>query len=90
VTAFVPFTDFDQIARCLDDKRLPVGAQRYEAWSILEWIRKPSDYPKLVRAGYCKQRYEDALVLYVKYAMLLVTWAARGKTNALLKPYHKE
>eukprot|EP00536_Pseudo-nitzschia_multiseries_P011007 jgi/Psemu1/27591/gm1.27591_g len=85
---FLPSTDFDEVARCLDDKRL--GAQRYEAWSILKWLRNPSEYPKLVRAGYCVMwaGHEDALVRYTN--AMLNEWAARGKKNDLLRPYDKE
>uniref|UniRef100_A0A7S4A932 Uncharacterized protein n=1 Tax=Pseudo-nitzschia australis TaxID=44445 RepID=A0A7S4A932_9STRA len=85
---FLPSTDFDEVARCLDDKRL--GAQRYEAWSILKWLRNPDEYPKLVKAGYCVMwvGYEDALVRYTN--AMLNEWAARGKNNELLRPYDKE
>eukprot|EP00547_Thalassionema_nitzschioides_P017956 CAMPEP_0194250256 /NCGR_PEP_ID=MMETSP0158-20130606/22556_1 /TAXON_ID=33649 /ORGANISM="Thalassionema nitzschioides, Strain L26-B" /LENGTH=197 /DNA_ID=CAMNT_0038986993 /DNA_START=83 /DNA_END=672 /DNA_ORIENTATION=+ len=82
---FVPYPNFDNVAKCLDDKRL--GAQRYEAWSILKWLRNPTEYPKLVKAGYCCmwRGYEDALIQYIN--AMLVEWAARGKTNNLLKPF---
>lgn len=81
---FMPCTDFGDVARCLDDKRL--GAQRYEAWSILKWLRDPERYPQLVRAGYCAmwRGYEGALVRYTN--AMLREWAARGKKNDLLKP----
>mmetsp|Transcript_41070 Transcript_41070/g.46353 ORF Transcript_41070/g.46353 Transcript_41070/m.46353 type:complete len:239 (-) Transcript_41070:89-805(-) len=82
---FLPSTDFERCARCLDDKRL--GAQRYEAYSILKWLRHPMEYPKLVQAGYCKMwtGYELALVRYTN--VMLVEWARRGKNNIKLKPY---
>ena len=85
---FLPTTDFDEVARCLDDKRL--GAQRYEAWSILKWLRNPDEYPNFVKAGYCVMwvGYEDALVRYTN--AMLNEWAARGKNNNLLRPYDKE
>mmetsp|Transcript_1057 Transcript_1057/g.1348 ORF Transcript_1057/g.1348 Transcript_1057/m.1348 type:complete len:247 (+) Transcript_1057:122-862(+) len=85
---FVPYKDFNQIAKCLDDKRL--GAQRYEAWSVLKWLRSPDEYSKLVKAGYCCmwKGYEDALILYIN--AMLVEWGARGKVNNLLKPYDPE
>lgn len=82
---FLPSTDFEEVAKCLDDKRL--GAQRYEAWSILKWLRNPHDYPKLVKAGYCVmwEGYEDALVNYIN--AMLIEWAARGFRNDLLRPF---
>jgi hypothetical protein len=82
---FLPSTDFGEVARCLDDKRL--GAQRYEAWSILKWLRNPREYPKLVKAGYCLmwKGYEEALVQYTN--AMLIEWARRGKTNDLLRPH---
>mmetsp|Transcript_42900 Transcript_42900/g.100718 ORF Transcript_42900/g.100718 Transcript_42900/m.100718 type:complete len:245 (-) Transcript_42900:161-895(-) len=85
---FLPYADFNEVARCLDDKRL--GAQRYESWSILKWLRAPEDYPKLVRAGYCSmwRGYEDALVRYIN--AMLCEWAARGMRNELLKPFDPE
>ena len=69
----------------LDDKRL--GGQRTEAWSILKWLRNPTQYPKLVKAGYCAmwQGYEECLVHYVN--AMLVEWQRRGKKNDLLQPY---
>ena len=82
---FLPLADFTAVARLLDDKRL--GGQRTEAWAILKWLRNPSEYPKLVKAGYCAMwsGYEDALVLYVN--CMLVEWARRGKKNDLLQPH---
>jgi len=84
---FLPSTDFEEVARCLDDQRL--GAQRYEAWSVLKWLRNRNEYPKLVRAGFCRMwdGYETALVKYIN--AMLVEWAARGKNNNLLQPYDK-
>lgn len=81
---FLPSTDFDTTARILDDKRL--GAQRYEAWSILKWLRNPADYPHLVRAGYCRMwsGYEALLVRYTN--AMLREWARRGKNNKELRP----
>lgn len=81
---FLPCTNFDAIARLLDDKRL--GGQRTEAWAILKWLRAPQEYPKLVKAGYCAMwsGYEEALVKYVN--AMLREWAMRGKKNDLLQP----
>jgi len=85
---FLPSTDFHAVAKCLDDKRL--GAQRYEAWSILKWLRNPQDHPKLVKAGYCRmwEGYQDCLIRYTN--AMLVEWAARGKNNNLLQPFDRE
>lgn len=85
---FCPLTDFAAIASSLDDKRL--GGQRNEAWSILKWLRNPTQYKNLVAAGYCAmwKGYEDALVAYVN--AMLVEWARRGKNNELLKPYQND
>ena len=85
---FLPSTDFEEVAKCLDDKRL--GAQRYEAWSILKWLRNPDDYPKLVRAGYCLmwKGYEGALVRYTN--AMLTEWASRGFRNKDLRPFDPE
>jgi len=81
---FLPCTDFEEIARILDDKRL--GGQRTEAWAILKWLRAPEQYPKLVRAGYCSmwKGFEPALVCYVN--AMLREWARRGFRNELLAP----
>ena len=81
---FLPCTDFEEIARILDDKRL--GGQRTEAWAILKWLRAPEQYPKLVRAGYCSmwKGFEPALVCYVN--AMLREWARRGFRNDLLAP----
>eukprot|EP00567_Pseudictyota_dubia_P008161 CAMPEP_0197464162 /NCGR_PEP_ID=MMETSP1175-20131217/63770_1 /TAXON_ID=1003142 /ORGANISM="Triceratium dubium, Strain CCMP147" /LENGTH=255 /DNA_ID=CAMNT_0043000107 /DNA_START=260 /DNA_END=1023 /DNA_ORIENTATION=- len=85
---FLPSPDFETSARLLDDKRL--GAQRYEAWSILKWLRLPEEYPKLVRAGYCRmwEGYETALVRYTN--AMLREWARRGKNNKELRPEDPE
>jgi predicted esterase len=82
---FLPSSDFAEVARMLDDKRL--GGQRTEAWAILKWLRDPAHYPKLVKAGYCAMwsGFEDALVTYVN--AMLVEWARRGKKNDQLRPY---
>lgn len=81
---FLPSPNFEASARLLDDKRL--GAQRYEAWSILKWLRNPADYDQLVRAGYCRmwRGYEPALVRYTN--AMLREWARRGKNNKELRP----
>jgi hypothetical protein len=81
---FMPYTDFDAIARCLDDKRL--GGQRLEAWSILKWLRAPERYASHVRAGYCTMwaGHEPALVAYLN--AMLREWARRGKKNDKLTP----
>mmetsp|Transcript_2523 Transcript_2523/g.6585 ORF Transcript_2523/g.6585 Transcript_2523/m.6585 type:complete len:265 (-) Transcript_2523:177-971(-) len=81
---FLPSSDFETSARILDDKRL--GAQRYEAWSIVKWLRNPEDYPHLVRAGYCRmwRGYVPALVRYTN--AMLREWARRGKNNKELRP----
>jgi len=84
---FLPTTDFEECARCLDDKRL--GAQRYESYSILKWLKEP-DKVKLQKAGYCAmwKGYEPILVRYCN--AMLNEWAARGKNNILLQPYDTE
>lgn len=82
---FLPYTDFEKCAACLDDKRL--GAQRYEAWSIVKWLRRPQDHPSLVRAGYCRM-WEGHVPTLVRYTnAMLVEWARRGKNNGVLRPY---
>jgi hypothetical protein len=74
---FLPYADFERVARCLDDRRL--GKQRVEAYQVLNaltntasaWRRHPT-----VRmwAG-----YENALRLYMNAC--IEEWVRRGFKN---------
>ena len=70
---FLPYADFEQSARCLDNKRL--GKQRVECLQILNalytgrgWVHHPAT---LMWRG-----YEQALVEYG--LVICKTWIARG------------
>lgn len=85
---FLPYTDMEKVAQCLDDKRL--GAQRYEAWSILKWLRNPTVHPNALKAGYCAmwKGYEMALAKYV--ICMLLEWEKRGYKNDKMQPNSPE
>jgi Pyrimidine dimer DNA glycosylase len=87
---FLPYSDFETTAKCLDNKRL--GSSRNEGWIILRALRmsEESKYSKISKAGYCLmwKGYEDALACYLN--ALLVEWARRGMKNDKLQPYDEE
>ncbi|CAB9501946.1 cytoplasmic protein [Seminavis robusta] len=87
---FLPYSDFEKTARCLDDQRL--SSSKKEGWIILRALRM-SDEPKYAcvsKAGYCLmwKGYEDALVCYLN--VLMLEWARRGKNNDKIRPFQKD
>lgn len=80
---FLPYPDFEETARCLDQKRL--GKQRSEAKTILKillgWTRKRGwRHHTAIRMW---KGYAGCLVIY--YNTMLDEWECRGKNNIKLK-----
>lgn len=84
---FLPYADFEQIAKCLDFQRL--GAQRREAQQTLDTILgKPTKDGK-PRKGYVNhpttrfwKGYENALRLYINE--MILEFIQRGGNNNML------
>jgi hypothetical protein len=83
---FVPLTDFDAIAACLDDKRL--GAMRRESRQVYDTILMKPTKKGTPRKGYVNhpivkmwRGYENALQAYTN--AMIREWIKRGKNNAM-------
>jgi hypothetical protein len=82
VNTFLPFSNFKEIAKCLDNKRL--GKQRVEAQQILNTIEKKRKGLKttgwvhhpIVHMWY---GYEQALKYYIN--VMIQEWVKRGFVN---------
>lgn len=80
---FLPYPDFAESARCLDNRRL--GKQRVEAYQILRALERFDD-PQ--RPGWRNhpavlmwRGYEDALRLYMNAT--ITEWTGRGFRNTM-------
>ena len=85
---FLPYSDFTEIAKCLDDKRL--GAMRREAQQTLDTIYMRPTKKGTPRKGYVNhpilnlwRGYENALQLYIN--SMIDEWVSRGKNNTMVK-----
>lgn len=89
---FLPYSDFQECAKCLDMKRL--GKQRSEGKQILEALHyiETNDFYKINKKGKRVRRgwlshpavlmwkgYEDCLKLYLN--IIMIEWADRGYIN---------
>jgi hypothetical protein len=77
VQTFLPYADFDQTARALDDRRL--GKQRVEAMQILNVLEGRSRGWRRHPAVIMWRGYEDALRIYMNACIR--EWIRRGRNN---------
>jgi hypothetical protein len=77
VQTFLPYPDFDQTARCLDDRRL--GKQRVEAMQVLNALRTPHNPWRRHPVVRMWAGYDDALGAYMNAC--IIEWVRRGFTN---------
>lgn len=77
---FLPYADFDQSARVLDNKRL--GKQRVEAYQILKALTEPTYGWKNHPAVKMWKGYEQALAKYGE--SMCREWISRGYNDTLL------
>jgi hypothetical protein len=76
---FLPYPNFEQSARCLDDRRL--GKQRVEALQILRALTVPGYGWQHHPAVHMWRGYEDALRLYMNAC--IAEWVRRGYNNTM-------
>ena len=83
---FLPFSDFKQTARCLDQKRL--GKQRLEAlWIVKSLIMTPDDNVNKQPAYQMWAGYENALLCYGQ--VMCWEWRNRGYEDNQLMEFVK-
>ena len=78
---FVPYTDFEQIAQCLDYRRL--GKQRVEAYQLLQAIARNTGWSNHPAALMWKAT-PAALRQYMR--VMIEEWIARGYNNTMILP----
>lgn len=78
---FMPYPDFRESVRCLDNKRL--GKQRVEAFQILKVINRERTTGGFINHPIMKMwmGHTDALVLYMN--MCIEEWIYRGFNNTM-------
>lgn len=76
---FLPYTDFDKVAECLDDRRL--GKQRVEAVQILRIINSLSQ----LNSHPAVKMWRDHPYTLARYAhSMVLEWTRRGYRDTLL------
>ena len=75
---FLPYPDFIETAKCLDNKRL--GKQRVEAMTLVKAITEGNGWSNHPTAKMWKG-YENALQLYFNF--IVYEWTDRGYLNTL-------
>ena len=75
---FMPYADFLESAKSLDNKRL--GKQRVEAWQVYRAITEPDYGWQNHPAVNMWRGYEDALVKYGLFCC--IEWITRGNNGA--------
>lgn len=76
---FMPYTDFQEVARCLDNRRL--GKQRIEAYQIITTIETNAKAWSNHPAVNMWRGYTGALRLY--HDVMITEWIARGFKNTM-------
>lgn len=80
---FLPYSDFTQSAKCLDNKRL--GKQRVEAWQILNTLLGHSNGWKNHPCVKMWQGYEYELALYG--IAICYEWRLKGFKDSMLDKF---
>jgi hypothetical protein len=83
---FLPYSNFQKSAQCLDYKRL--GKQRVEAWQIYLVLTKEKYGWKNHPIVKMWKGYEQALLYYGK--CICIEWIKRGYKDTLLIKFEKE